>query len=384
MGDKKFAIVGGGIGGLTLAIALQKKGLSVSVYEAAPRLEPLGAGLALAGNAVRALMELGIADDVIARGKVIGSMAILDQRGNILTQTDAVKLSEKLGVVNNFTIHRADLHAVLAAQLTTGTIILDKACTGVRQHADGVEIQFADGTRENVNYVMACDGIHSVIRRTYLPDSSPRYAGYTCWRGVTDQMPAGVDMEKTTETWGRGQRFGIVPLKDNRIYWFATCNAPQADARLREYKVADVSRRYEDFHFPVCEVIENTPDARLIWSDIVDLKPLKQFAFGKVVLAGDAAHATTPNMGQGACMAIEDAVILANLISGHANAEDVFVAFERKRLARVTKIVNDSSSLGRVAQWQNPLLAGLRNTLIRMTPPAVAEKQVRYLTDVSF
>lgn len=383
MENKTFAIVGGGIGGLTLALALHRKNIPVTVYESARELKPVGAGLALAGNAMRALMEIGIADAVTERGKVLKSMAVLDWKGRVLTQTDAELLSRKLGVVNNFTIHRADLHAVLARPLLAETFILNKHCTGVVQHADGVVLSFADGTSADAGYVIACDGIHSPLRRAYLPDSEPRYAGYTCWRGVTDYIPAGVDMDKTTETWGLGRRFGIVPLKDGRIYWFATRNAPYADPDMKRYTVKDVRRIFEGFHFPVTEIIERTPEERLIWSDIIDLKPLKRFAFGRVVLTGDAAHATTPNMGQGACMAIEDAVVLANLIERY-EGEEAFRQFERRRIARTTRIVNDSFRLGKLAQWQNPVLAGIRNTLMRMTPPAVAEKQLRYLTDISF
>jgi 2-polyprenyl-6-methoxyphenol hydroxylase-like FAD-dependent oxidoreductase len=145
-----------------------------------------------------------------------------------------------------------------------------------------------------------------------------------------------------------------------------------------------LKRYFNDFHFPIAAVLEKTPNHRLIWSDIIDIKPLKRFAFGKVVLMGDAAHATTPNMGQGACMAIEDGAILANCIENYGSAEEAFVQFERKRIKRTTSIVNNSLRIGKFAQLKNPLLMQLRNAALRITPPGVTERQIKFLTDVSF
>jgi 2-polyprenyl-6-methoxyphenol hydroxylase-like FAD-dependent oxidoreductase len=122
----------------------------------------------------------------------------------------------------------------------------------------------------------------------------------------------------------------------------------------------------------------------LIWGDIIDIKPLSRFAFGNIALMGDAAHATTPNMGQGACMAIEDAVVLANLISTHSNVQNAFVKYETLRRPRTEKIVNGSWNLGRIAQLENPVLAWLRNTAVRLAPPSAAERQMQFLYNVSF
>lgn len=383
MKDKSFAIVGGGIGGLTTAIALQKKGFTVNVYEGAPELRPVGAGLILAANAIRALMDIGVAEAVIPRGKALNSMRILNVRGKPLAATNAIEMSRKLGVVNSFAIHRADLHAILAEHLSPGTIRLSKTCVNAEQDNSGVTITFSDGTTERADYLIAADGIHSVIRKKYLPESLPRYSGYTCWRGVADDIPDGVDMDTSTETWGRGKRFGIVPLAGNRVYWFATLNAPQADPRMRAITKGDLVNLFSDFHFPVTDIINSTPEDRLIWADIIDLKPLTRFAFGRVLLLGDAAHATTPNMGQGACMATEDAAILANTLAAQTSPEEAFIAFERKRIPRTTKIVNDSLRLGRMIQLENPLLTTARNTIVRLTPPRVTENLLRYLADVS-
>src|SRR4051812_32895063 len=171
MKSKTFAIVGGGIGGLTLAISLQRKGFNVTVYENAPQIKPLGAGLVLAANAIKAFMEIGISDEILKAGKVLKALRVKDVKGNILSETDSETLSARYGTVNNFTIHRADLHDVLARQLKPGTIQLNKGCTDFKQTAEKITLAFHDGNAEEADYVIACDGIHSVIRKKFLPHS---------------------------------------------------------------------------------------------------------------------------------------------------------------------------------------------------------------------
>ncbi|MGC1240413.1 MAG: FAD-dependent monooxygenase [Chryseosolibacter sp.] len=379
MGHDRIAIIGGGIGGLTLAIALQRKGFSVKVYEGAPKIQPLGAGLGLAANAVKAFMDIGIGDAVLKAGKILKVLRIKDEKGTVLSETDSEKLSKKFGVINNFTIHRADLHRVLIDQLHPDTLQLNKRCAGVQPQGPATLIRFTDDTYSLADHVIACDGIHSVVRKILLPHTRPRYAGYTCWRGVIDHFPAHADPDETSETWGAGSRFGIVPLTNNRIYWFACLNARANDPRMRSFQKEDLLRHFGHFHEPVPQILKATPPDKIIWSDIIDLPPLKKFAFGNILLMGDAAHATTPNMGQGACMAIEDAAVLTRCLEENASISGAFSDFERKRIERTTAIVNKSWSIGKVAQLENRFLIALRNTALRLTPPAVAEKQLRFL-----
>jgi 2-polyprenyl-6-methoxyphenol hydroxylase-like FAD-dependent oxidoreductase len=384
MTSKKIAIIGGGIGGLTLAIALQRRGLNVSVFENASQIKPLGAGLVLAANAVKALTEIGISDEILQAGKILKLFSIKDESGNILTETDSEKLTLRLGVVNNFTIHRADLHAVLVSQVIPGTLLLNKGLTDFHSKHSGITLNFADGTTEHTDYLIACDGIHSVIRKKLLPESNPRYAGYTCFRAVIDNPSSNIDIDETSETWGKPGRFGIVPLNNNRIYWFACINAPTNNIQMRGAKISDLLTYFGKYHFPIPQIVENTQDHQLIWSDISDIKPIKQFAFGKIVLMGDAAHATTPNMGQGACMAIEDAAVMANCLDHYSSVEEAFKQFEKKRIGRTTSIVNHSRIIGKMAQLENSLLIKVRNAALKLTPAHVTENQVRRLTEVSF
>jgi 2-polyprenyl-6-methoxyphenol hydroxylase-like FAD-dependent oxidoreductase len=383
--SKRFAVIGAGIGGLSLAIAMQRKGFHVTVYERAPAIKPLGAGLVLAANAINAFQEIGIAADILQAGSILQKLCIKDQRGNILTSSDAEKISAKYNVVNNFTIHRADLHDTLLRHLDEGTVQLGKSSVDFSQSPSGVRISFLDGSFVETDYVIACDGVHSVFRQNLLPESVPRYAGYTCWRAVIDNLPPSLaKLKETSETWAAAGRFGIAPLNKGRLYWFACMNAKQNDALKRTYGIEELLKCFGKFHAPIPEILRHTKTEQVIWSDIIDIKPVKKFAFGNIVLLGDAAHATTPNMGQGACMAIEDAAILANTIERTPSVEEAFVNFEKKRMIRTTTIVNNSWNIGRVAQLENSVLIAFRNAVLRLTPPSVAEKQVRFLQDVSF
>ncbi|MBL7852611.1 MAG: FAD-dependent monooxygenase [Cyclobacteriaceae bacterium] len=380
---KNFAILGGGIGGLSLAIALQKKGLQVTVYESAPVYKPLGAGLGLAANAVKAYQEIGISDRVVEAGKKLKHAFGKEPDGKIISQTDIEAMTDRFGVLNSFTIHRADLHEVLFGLLNPGTVINGKSAVGVSQDSEGVSVSFSDGTSAKADYLIAADGVHSVVRQSLLPGSAPRYAGYTCWRAVTDGLPEGMNPDEMSETWGRGRRFGVVPLTGNRVYWFATLNAPPNDPAMRAARRNELRQFFDGFHFPIPQLLDMTRDDQIIWNDIIDLKPINRFAFGRMVLIGDAAHATTPNLGQGACMAIEDAATLANALEDY-EPEIAFRKFESFRIRRTTQIVNQSWNLGRIAQLENPLLMRLRNGIFRLLPESMIHAQLRDLYTVSF
>jgi len=377
----KYTILGAGIAGLTTAIALQKIGIKAQVFEAAPDIKPLGAGLLLAANAVKAYQHLGIAEKMVERGRLLPTFVIFDQTGRSITQADAGAISQKYGL-HNFAIHRAALHEALLTELDAEQIITGKRAMGFEKNEDNITIHFQDGATIATDYLIVADGIHSSVRRQLLPDSTPRYAGYTCWRAVVDA--GDLKLSAASETWGTDGRFGIVPLTDNRIYWFACINAAANDATMRQYTVEDLQRHFGHYHAPIAQILAQTRDEDLIWNDIIDLKPLKNFAFGNMVLIGDAAHATTPNMGQGACQAIEDAVILADEMAKNSNPALAFRAFEQRRLKRTHYIVNNSRALGRVAQLNNPVLAATRNALFRILPERVNERQMRTLFEVDF
>lgn len=378
---KDITIIGGGIAGLTTAIALNKIGIKTTIFEAASFIKPVGAGLALGANAMRAFNKLGMMEEVRECGRVLPSFSIFDEKGKLITHTNSKVLSDRYGV-DNFTIHRAALHQVLSSKIESEFLHLDKRVIDMEQKENAVTIKFQDGSMHETDYLIVADGINSAVRKKLLPATEPRYAGYTCWRAVIDN--ANLDISESSETWGRTGRFGIVPLADKKIYWFACVNAEQNNKAFKNYKTKELLDIFRNFHTPIPAILKETKDENILWNDIVDLKPIKKYAYNNILLIGDAAHATTPNLGQGACQAIEDAVILADEMGKHEHYKEVFKSFEKRRLKRTHAIVNTSWSIGKVAQLENSYLANIRNFIFRKMPASINNRQFKKLYEVDF
>lgn len=377
----KIAIAGAGIAGLTTAIALNKKGFDVTVYEAAPQLKAVGAGISLSANAIKALEVLGVKNSVVAKGHFLEKLSILNHKGKVLTSTNSAQLKTVFGD-DNFAIKRSDLHEVLLSFLKPNQLVLNKKMVDIEQEQSQVKITFEDGTHEQFSGLIAADGIHSVARKKYVGHNKPRYAGYTCWRGLVQHT--GVKLNGASETWGAKGRFGIVPLPDDYIYWFACVNAKEQCERYKQFSITDLENHFQGYHQPIPTILSQTQKQHVIWNDIIDHEPINQYAYGNVVLIGDAAHATTPNMGQGACMGIEDAVVLADELAKNNHPETAFKQFEKRRLKRTHDIVNKSWQLGKVAQLDNPVLIAVRNLALQLTPKSVNQNQLKKLYEVDF
>jgi 2-polyprenyl-6-methoxyphenol hydroxylase-like FAD-dependent oxidoreductase len=377
---KSITILGAGIAGLSTAIALQNAGIEAMVFEAAPEIKAVGAGLGLGANAIKAFKVLGIDEEVMSKGRVLPSFTVYNQKGKVITKTDSVSLSKKYGL-DNFTIHRADLHALLLSKIDPVTIQTNKRLERIVQKGNTIILHFHDGTFHETDHLIAAEGIHSVVRRYVLSECKPRYAGYTCWRAVIDNSK--LQLNECSETWGSKGRFGIVPLAGNKIYWFACVNTTANNAAMKNYTVPDLLKQFASYHHPVEAILKETKNENLIWADINDLKPIDRYAFNNILLIGDAAHATTPNLGQGACQAVEDAVILAAEIEKNNNIETAFRKFERRRLKRIHWIVNTSWCIGKIAQLENKFLMRCRDFLFKHIPKKVNEKQFTkiYTTD---
>lgn len=382
--SKTIAVIGGGIGGLTVAIALQKKGFSPVVFESAPEIRPLGAGIVLAANAIKAFREIGLEHQILDAGSELRNFFIRDQSGRILSATDSQRVSARFGVTHSVALQRAVLHNVLISSLLPESLQTGKSCVDFKINPDSVTLSFNDATTFEADYVIAADGIHSLFRKRLVGSTTLRYSGYTCWRGITDRLPAGHGRDDASEFWGTGKRFGLVPVSGNKIYWFATVNAREKDATYDNYTVEDVAGLFGDFSPVVSEVVRSTASNAMIRNDIHDVEPISQYSFGRIVLLGDAAHATTPNLGQGACMAIEDAAVLANLMDSSEDFENAFRQYEARRLPRTSRVVKTSWQMGKIGQLENPFLVWMRNAAMRLTPASVSERQLDFLFNISF
>lgn len=376
----EFAIIGGGIAGLATAIGLQSLQRDFMLFEQSKMIKGIGAGFGLAANAMQALDYLGLKKDIEAIGHHLPSYNILDQNGHLLLEPNTQSLQQRYHQ-GNFAIHRADLHHYLQTQIPKDNIELERRAIRFEEHQHHITIHFQDGYQHDCRYLLIADGVKSLLRQQLLPQSLPRHAGYTCWRAVINND---IQLKRGSETWGKDGRFGLTPLVDNRLFWYACINSKPNNSILKNYTVTDLIDCFKDYHPIIKQVLEKTNQEDLIWGDILDIKPLKHFAFNHVLLLGDAAHATTPNMGQGACQALEDVAVLIDELKDKKEVKKAFLCFEKRRLDRTKYIIDTSRWIGSVAQWDNPWLIQLRNFILKHTPSRWTQNSLNKLLQVNF
>jgi 2-polyprenyl-6-methoxyphenol hydroxylase-like FAD-dependent oxidoreductase len=367
--ERSAVVVGGGIGGLATAIALSGRGWRVRVFERAPAFTEVGAGISLWSNALRALdaIEDGIAGQIRARGSVELHGGIQHRTGRWLSRTDAAEFTRRYGPV--IMLHRADLLGLLLERVPPAALAPGVEVTGVDADGDGVTVTHTGG-RERADLLVGADGLRSAVRRLGWPDARPpRYAGYTAWRWVTPPRPDSPD--GGGESWGPGTRFGHAPLPDHRIYCYATANTPEA-ATSPDGEVAELRTRFGDWHDPIPALVAAATDADVLRHDMYELPGLDSFARGRVALLGDAAHAMTPNLGQGACQALEDAATLASVLDEESDVVRALARYDELRRHRAQDIVQRSRRMGAVGQWSWPPAVALRDRLLPLVPASAA------------
>jgi 2-polyprenyl-6-methoxyphenol hydroxylase-like FAD-dependent oxidoreductase len=378
-------IVGAGIGGLTAAIALRRAGVDATVFERAGEIRAVGAGILLAANAVSALGEIGLSDDVRRLGTPASAGRILTWRGKTLTEVPVGELETRVGAPSA-AVHRADLQELLLRHLGEKNVRLGAECSGFEQDDVGVNVGFADGSQESGDLLIGADGLRSTVRTALFGPEKPRYAGYTAWRAVVRPGRPLLPWGTGFESWGRGARFGCAHIGDGRVYWFATRNAPEGERDgppgSPSGPKASLMGLFGGWHHPIPALIAETDEEGIRRDDLYDREPLSgSWGRGRVTLLGDAAHPSTPNLGQGACQAIEDAVALARCLqdvgetTASYGAPSALRKYEDLRRERTAWIVRRSRAVGRIGQMENPLLRGLRDAALKATPTRLELRQ---------
>jgi 2-polyprenyl-6-methoxyphenol hydroxylase-like FAD-dependent oxidoreductase len=366
-------VIGAGPGGLAAAIALRRCGFDAAVYERAAVMRELGSGLTLWPNAMKALDGLGLNAALRSVGLPSAGIAMRSWRGELLFDVMPSVQSENRFGVSGIAVHRAELIDVLLEVLGRDVVTLNARCVGYEQGEKGVTALFSDGTQARGDLLIGADGIKSAIRTQLFGPTKLRYAGFTVWRGVAQFALA----EKVgLTTMGRGAQFGLFPMTRGRVYWFASVNAAEAEKDWATGRKRELLERFRGWHEPVEAVIGATPESSILRNDIFDHDPLGRWSEGRVTLLGDAAHPSTPNMGQGACQAIEDAVVLANCLRGSQEVAAAFKAYEARRIRRTSAITMQSRRLGQMGRWKNPLACWLRDKLIKSVPEQMRLRQL--------
>ena len=362
----RIGIIGAGISGLALGAALHRSGMDVQIYEEHPQIRSGGAGITLAPNGLAALDALGIGADFRALQQQQTPLqgGIRSPRGDWLTRISPEITGASLA------LDRATLHALLLAGIPGSRVRTSAGAVGVDKQSGTVS--FADGTEERFDVVVGADGIRSAVRASCFDDPDMAYADYNAWRAIAE----GVSLDAGFETWGARARFGAVPLHDGHTYWFAVTSGPEAQPGTQA--LHELHATFKQWHDPIPALLRAIPEASIQYLPIHELaKPLPSYHNEKVVLIGDAAHAMTPNLGQGACQGLEDAAVLARLL--RAGSTD-FSAYDAHRRRRSQQIARQSRLIGRALHTGGDRVAAARNWMLKHVPDAVTSRQVQAVT----
>lgn len=370
---RKVLIAGAGIGGLTVAIALQRLGFEVEIYEKASKLLPIGWGLALAPNALLALRKIDLDKSVLEAGHKVCCVQMKTWQGKILKEVALGALEQRLGN-SIITINRGCLHQILLAEFSESRLHIGNKATSYFEYDTQVVLTLENGQEVEGDLLIGADGIHSIVRRQLFPYTQLHYSGYTAWRGLCDSSNFLKDGTYLSIL-GRGMCFGCTPLGDGTLCWYATYLTPPGKAVV-DHRSALLLKRYQNWCFPVCEIIASTPNSSIIQTDVYDADPLVTWSGQRVTLLGDAAHPMTPDMNQGAASTIEDAIILADSLQLSSTLQEGLKLYESYRIKRTSNIVKQSRQSGQMEHITNPLLYSLRNAFYAWTPVEMLLKQL--------
>ncbi|MFK8257234.1 FAD-dependent urate hydroxylase HpxO [Erwinia sp. AnSW2-5] len=337
----KAIIIGAGIGGMCAAIALKRCGIDSEVYEAVKEIKPVGAAISIWPNGVKCLNYLGMKEALRAIGGPMQSMAYKDyQNAETLTQFSLDPLVQDSGE-RPYPVARAELQAMLLHSWGFDNVQFGKRVSRVEQKSDGVTAFFEDGSEAHGDLLIACDGTHSVVRQFVLGYASERrYAGYVNWNGLVEIDESLAPANQWTTFVGEGKRVSLMPIAGNRFYFFFDVPLPKGLAEDRISLRDDLSRYFAGWAAPVQQLIAQLNPETTNRVEIHDIEPFAQLVKGRVALLGDAAHSTTPDIGQGGCAAMEDAVVLAMTL--HCNSlgiDDALLRYQHKRADRVKDLV---------------------------------------------
>lgn len=365
MKNYKILIVGGGIAGLSVMRALENRGFSPDLVEQSDVIRSDGTGILLGINAVAILQKLGLGDEIESAGVELSTMCAYDEKGKTVVASDLDYVKEKSGYPT-YGIQRERLIEILSNSINKEHIKTSMKVTNVTNTSQGVKVVFDDESSAFYDLLIGADGIHSTIRKSLFGEISLRDAKQRCWRFIA-KTPKDFKQNGIFEYFGVGKRAGYMPMKNGELYAYILLNENEYDKENMPDS-DDLLARCEEFEGDwksISDALSN--HTRMRFDAIKDLSEIcivKDY----IVLIGDAAHAITPNLGQGAAMGLEDAELLAHYLHTHDNIPNALRAFEQRRFKRLRTIRDKSYLIGKIAQSSSPLFCNLRNTFYRLLP----------------
>jgi 2-polyprenyl-6-methoxyphenol hydroxylase-like FAD-dependent oxidoreductase len=366
MPDKTIAIIGAGIGGVAAGVTLHQAGFAVKVFEKAGQLREAGAGMSLWPNGTGVLKKLGLLEAVARHGQSGTHFLVRSQTGKTLMEIGTAEAETP-----TVCVHRAHLLRVLADALPPKSLFVGHELAKMEFAGDKVDLRFTNGERLLCDGVVGADGIYSRMRDRLTQPSKPIYRGYAIFRGIAD-VPENFYVGHNSESWGEGSRFGILAIGENKVCWYATVNSAEPP-QAHDWPKARLQDMFRQWHRPIPELIAATNPAAIMVNGAYDQQPARLWSKGPATLIGDASHALTPNLGQGACMAMEDALVLANCLSRQNSVVAGFRTYEARRFPRVRNAVWRSRWLGDVGQWENRAVVSVRNAVTKILPGRMFE-----------
>lgn len=371
----KITILGGGIGGLTLATSLHHFNIPFQLFESAPSLGEVGAGIGISESTIEILDILNLGIDLKSKGNYVKDAIIVDKKGNPI---------RKLPVENGgFCVHRMDLINILQKNIPKDDIYLNHKVVSIEQINNKILLHFDNDKVYETEYLIVADGINSLIRKIIYPNIEKRYSGQTIWRGIADITLGEKYNNAYLEFWGSNLRFATIPLTDKKYYWYAVQVAPEGEKDDPNFVKTYLQNLFSNHIVEIKKVIEQT--SKIIRNDMYDLKPHREsWHKDNIVFIGDSIHATTPNLAQGGCQAIEDAFYFSLLISKYGWQKETFTSFQKNRQAKVDYIVNQSWRFGKTAHTNNAFLEFVIQTLFRVLPNTYFKNQYKKLIDIDY
>lgn len=354
MDKLKVVVIGAGIGGLTAGIALSQAGYEVEVYDRVKEMRPVGAGISLWSNGVKVLNRLGLGEKMAQIGGNMDRMEYRTMAGELLNDIDLMPLIHEVGQ-RPYPVARRDLQQMLL-EAFPGEVKLDHKCIGVEEDETGVTAIFENGNKVRGDLLVAADGVRSILRTYVLGEEvQPKYGGYINWNGL---VPADEDLAPKN-TWviyvGDCKRASMMPVAGDRFYFFFDVPLPKGTPANPDNYKAELKEHFQGWAQPVQTLIDRLDPYTVARPEIHDVGPIDRFVKGRVALLGDSAHATCPDMGQGGCQAMEDALVLTNyLMSTNLGVEYALKRYEIERKERANAVVQKARKRAEQIHGKDP------------------------------